>query len=211
MLDPAALVEKIGAADEIVEAPYAELRHQLAHFLGDEEEVVDDVLRLAGELLSQLRILRRDADRARVEVTLAHHDAAGGHERRGREPELVGAEQRADHDVAPGLHLTVDLHGDAAAQAVEHQRLLRLRKTELPRRACVLDRRFRRCAGPAVVPGDRHVVGLRLRDSRGDGAYADLGDELHRDRRVGIAVLQVVDQLREILDRVDVVVRAPAK
>ena len=79
------------------------LRHQLAHFLGDEEEVVDDVLGLAGELLAQHRVLRRDADRAGVEVALAHHDAAGGDQGRGGEAELVGAEHRADDDVAAGL------------------------------------------------------------------------------------------------------------
>ena len=130
-----------------------------------------------------------------------------GDERRRREAELVGAEQRADHDVAAGLHLAVDLHGDAAAQAVQHQRLLRLGEAQLPRRAGVLDRRLRRRAGAAVVTGDRHVIGLRLRDTGRDRADADLGDELHRDRRLRIRVLEIVDQLREILDRVDVVVR----
>jgi hypothetical protein len=89
----------------------AELRHQLAHFLGDEEEVVDDVLGLAGEARAQHRILGGDADRAGVEVALAHHDAAFDDQRRGGEAELVGAEQRADDDVATGLDLAVDLHG----------------------------------------------------------------------------------------------------
>ena len=93
-------------------------------------------------------------------------------ERRGREAELVGAQQRADHDVAPGLHLPVDLHGDAAAQAVQHQRLLRLGEAQLPRRAGVLDRRHRRGARAAVVARDRDVVGLRLRHARGDRADA---------------------------------------
>ena len=74
-----------------------------ASFLGHHEEVVDDVLRLAGELLAQHRILRRDADRAGVEMTLPHHDAAERDQRRGREAELLGAEQRGDHDVAAGL------------------------------------------------------------------------------------------------------------
>ena len=102
------------------------------HLFGDEEEIVDDVLGLAGEALAQLRILRRDADRARVEVALAHHDAAFDDERRRREAELVRAEQRADRDVAAGLHLAVDLHGDATAQPVQHERLLRFGKTRAP-------------------------------------------------------------------------------
>ena len=72
-----------------------ELRHQLAHFLGDEAEEVLDVLRLARELLAQLRILRRDADRTGVEMADAHHHAAQHDQRRRRESELLGAEQRA--------------------------------------------------------------------------------------------------------------------
>ena len=68
---------------------------QLAHFLGDEAEEVDDVLGLAGEARAQLRILRGDADRAGVEVAVAHHDAAQRDQRRGGEAELLGAEQRA--------------------------------------------------------------------------------------------------------------------
>jgi hypothetical protein len=49
-------------------------------------------------------------------MALAHHDAAGRDQRRGGEAELVGAEQRADRDVAAGAQAAVDLHGDAAAQ-----------------------------------------------------------------------------------------------
>ncbi len=143
VLDAFPRVEQVGAADQIVEAADAELRHQLARFLGDEEEVVDDVLGLAGEFLAQHRILRRDADRAGVQVALAHHDAARCDERRGGEAEFVRAEQRADDDVAAGLHLAVGLDGDAAAQAVQHQRLLRLGEPQLPRRARMLDRRPR--------------------------------------------------------------------
>ena len=71
-------------------------RHDLAHLLGDEDHEVDHVLGLALELLAQLRVLRRDADRAGVEVADAHHDAARRDQRRGGEAELLGAEQRGD-------------------------------------------------------------------------------------------------------------------
>ena len=63
----------------------------------------------------QHRVLGGDADRAGVEVAHAHHDAAGHHQGRGREPELLGAEQRGDHDVTAGLELAVDLNDDAVA------------------------------------------------------------------------------------------------
>ena len=186
---------------------HAELRHQLAHLFGDEEEIVDDVLGLAAELLAQHRILRRHAHRTGVEVALAHHDAARDHQRRGGEAELVGAQQRADDDVAAGLHLAVHLHRDAAAQAVQHQRLLRLGEPQLPGRAGVLDRRPGRRAGAAVVAGDGDVIGFGLGHTGRHRAHADLRHQLHADRGLRIGVLEVVDQLRQVLDRIDVVMR----
>ena len=93
------------------------------------------------------------------------------------------------------------------AEIVEHERLVGLGEAELPRQAGVLDRGLRRGAGAAVVARDEHDVGMRLGDAGGDGAHADLGDELDADARLAVGVLEVVDQLREILDRIDVVVR----
>jgi hypothetical protein len=99
----------------LVDGPEAQLGHHFPDFLGDEHEEVLDELRLAGEPLPQHRVLGGNADRAGVEVAHAHHDAAGHHQRRGREPELLRAEQRGDHHVAAGLELAVDLNNDPVA------------------------------------------------------------------------------------------------
>ena len=93
-------IQAIGTADHLVDRPEAELGHQLAHFLRDEPEEGLDELGLAGELLAQLRILRRDAHRAGVQVAHAHHHAAHHDERSRREAVLLGPEQRADDDIA---------------------------------------------------------------------------------------------------------------
>src|SRR5580700_2573009 len=71
----------------------------------------------------------------------------------------------------------------------------------------MLDRGERRGTGAAFVAGDGDVVGTRLRHAGGDGADADFGDEFYGDVAIGIDVLQVEDQLRQILDRIDVVMR----
>ena len=73
--------------------------------------------------------------------------------------------------------------------------------------ARVLDRGQRGGAGAAVVPGDEHDVGVRLRDTGGDGADAELAHQLDVDARPGVGVLEVVDELLDVFDRVDVVVR----
>ena len=127
------LVEHLGLADHLVEGAVAERSHDLAHFLGDEEEIVDDVLGLAGEALAQHRVLRGDADRAGVEMALAHHDAARRDQGRGGKAEFIGAQQRADHHVAPGAEAAVDLHHDAAAQPLAHQRLMGFGQPDFPR------------------------------------------------------------------------------
>ena len=57
------------------------------------------------------------------------------------------------------------------------------------------------------MAGDQDHVGLGLGDAGGDRADAGLGDQLHADPGVGVDLLQVVDELRQVLDRVDVVVR----
>ena len=48
---------------------------------------------------------------------------------------------------------------------------------------------------------------MALGHSGGNGADANLGNELDRDVGVAVGVLQVEDQLRKVLDRVNVVVR----
>ncbi len=185
----------------------AESGEELADLLGDEGEEVLDELGLAREPLAQHRVLRRDTDRAGVEVADPHHHAAHDHQRRGGEAELLGAQQCGHDDVAAGLELAVRLDHDPVAQPVEQQRLLGLGEAELPRRAGVLERGERGCARPAVMAGHQHDVGVRLRHAGRDGADPDLGHQLHVHPCARVRVLQVVDELGQVLDRVDVVVR----
>jgi hypothetical protein len=119
----------------------------------------------------------------------------------------LSAEQGGHNDIPAGFELAVGLHDDAVAQAVEEQRLLGLGQPELPRCSGMLDAGQRGCAGPAVVPGDEDHIGMCLGYACRDGSDADFGDQLHVDPRDRVGVLQVVNELGEVLDRVDVVVR----
>ena len=152
-------------------------------------------------------VLGGDAGRAVVEVADAQVLAAQRDHRRGAEAEALGADDRRLDDVEAGLQAAVGLQPHAMPQLVDAQRLVRLGEAELPRRAGVLDRRQRARAGAAVVAADRDQVGVGLGDAGGDRADAGLGDELDRHQRARVDLLQVEDQLREVLDRVDVVVR----
>jgi len=65
-------------------------------------------------------------------------------------------------------------------------------------------------AGSAIVTGNNDMVCLGFRHSGRDRAYTDLGNQLDRNRRLRVGVLQVVNELGQILDGVDVVVRRRA-
>ena len=71
----------------------------------------------------------------------------------------------------------------------------------------MLERCERRRAGAAVVAGDQHDIGVCLGDSRSHRADADFCDQLHVHPRRRVGVLQVVDELFQVFDRVDVVMR----
>ena len=168
------------------------------------------MLRCAGELPAQVRVLGGNADRTGVEVALAHHDAAERDERRRGEAELLGAEQSGNRDIPAGLQLPIRLQHHPRAQVVHDQRLVGLGDAQLPGHAGVLDGGERGCAGATRVARDHQMIGARLGDAGRDRADADLGAELDADACLRVRVLQIVDKLGHILDRVDVVVRRRA-
>src|SRR5215210_1435897 len=206
VLDGPAHLEFVGASDHLLEGTEAHLRHVLPYFFGDEEEVVDDMLWRTGKALSEFGVLGRYPHRARVQVAHAHHDAARGHEWRRGESEVLGPEERGHGDVAARLELAVGLQDHPPPQPVLDEHLLGLRDPELPREPRVLYGGERGGPRPPVVARDGNVVGLRLGNPGRDRPDPDLGDELHAHPGPRVGVLQVVDELREVLYGVDVVV-----
>ena len=206
VLDGLAHPEPVRATDHLLEPAETHPGHELPHLFGEEEEIVDDLLGRTLEELAELGVLRGDADRARVQMTDPHHDAAGRHERGCRERELLAAEKRRHHHVAARLELAVGLEDDAPAQVVPDEDLLGLGETQLPRQARVLYGGERGSPGAAVVARDGYVVGLRLGHAGRHRANPDLGDELHAHVGRGVGVLEVMDELGEVLDGVDIVV-----
>ena len=63
------------------------------------------------------------------------------------------------------------------------------------------------CARTAVVSGNNNMVGLGFGNACGHRSHARFAHEL--DRNIGLAVgaLEVMDELRQIFDRIDVVLR----
>ena len=140
-------------------------------------------------------------------MALAHHQTAHGDQGGGADAIFLGAQHGGDDHVAAGADPAVGPQRDRAAQIVQRQHLMGLGQADLPRQARVLDRGLGRGAGAAVVAGDQDGVGVGLGHPRRDGADARGGHQFHRHPRVGVDGLQVVDELGQVLDRIDVVVR----
>src|SRR5205823_7087284 len=65
----------------------------------------------------------------------------------------------------------------------------------------------RRRAGATGITADQDVIGLRLCNTRGDGADADFADELHAHTTLWVHALEIVNELRQIFNRVNVMMR----
>ena len=201
-------LEQIGAADQVRQALHAQRREQLAHFPRHEGEVVDQQFRRADKvLLTQILTLGGHAGGAVVQVTDTQVLTAQHHHRHGAEAERLGAQNgRLDH-VQTGLQAAVGLQPDLVAQVVGAQRLVRLGQPQLPGGAGVADRGERAGRSAAVVAGDGDQVGVGLGHAGRHRADTGLGHQLHRHLGRRVDLLEVEDQLRQVLDGVDVVVR----
>ena len=71
----------------------------------------------------------------------------------------------------------------------------------------MLDRGQRRSPGASLKTGNGDMVGTRLGHTGRNSSYADFRHQFDRHSRFGIHVLQIMDQLRQVLDRIDVMVR----
>ena len=74
-------------------------------------------------------------------MTLAHQNAAHGHQGGGGDAEFLGPQQGGDDDVAPGADAAVGTQLDGMAQAVEGEHLVDFGKPHFPRRTGVFDAR----------------------------------------------------------------------
>ena len=83
---------------------------------------------------------------------------------------------------------------------------MRLGNADLDRQAGSSKRVLTRGAGAAVVARERDDVGSGFGDADRDDADIGHDRDLHRDARARIHRLELVHDLREILDRVDVVI-----
>src|SRR5260221_12795382 len=116
------------------------------------------------------------------------------------ESDLSRAKNARQHNIAPGFKLTISLQSDPPAQAIHHQRLVRLGNAKLERQSGMFDGALWTRPRAAVIAADDDQVSVGFGDTCRDSSYTRFRDEFHADPRVWIAILQMEDQLRQVFD-----------
>ena len=82
-----------------------------------------------------------------------------------------------------------------------------LGKTKFPRKTCVVDRALRCRTGTSIVSGDQDNGCTGLCNTGCDSSDTSLGNKLYGNSCIFITVFQIVDQLSQILNRVNIMMR----
>ena len=158
-------------------------------------------------MLTQFLLLGGDPDGAAVEMADPQDLTADNGQGTGPEGVTLGSEDRGFDDVGSGFEASVGLQFHETAKIVGLQSVVRFDESQLPGVSGEFDRTDGGGSRPAVGSGNDDLVGVGFGDTRRDGADAGGGDQLHGDFGIGVDLLQIEDQLRQILDGVDVVMR----
>ena len=140
-------------------------------------------------------------------MTLADHDTAHGDERRGADTIFLSAQHGRHDNVAARAKATIRTQSNLIPEVVQREHLMGFGKADLPWKARKLDRGLRGGARTADIACDQDDIGLRLRDTGSDRANARASNKLNADAGHRVDLFQVIDELSEVLDRIDVVVR----
>ena len=157
--------------------------------------------------LTQLSVLSGNPGRAVVEMTDAEILAPHGHHRRRAKTKTFRTQDGGFHYIEAGLHAAICLQPHLAAQAIAAQGLLHLGNSQLPGGTGIPDRGQRARCRTAVITRDGDQIRVGLCHTCGNGPNARLRDQLYRHQRIRIHLLEIEDELCQILDRVNVVVR----
>ena len=198
------------ASHQFLHGAHSQAGHDASEFLGDEEHEVHDVFRSAPEPAAQVRVLGGHPHGAGIQVAGAHHDAAHGHQRSRGETEFLRAQDRGDGHVPSGEELAVGLQDDPFPQSVLDEGAVSFAQSQFPGQSRIMDGASGSGAGASVVSGDQHHLGTGLGHAGGDGSDAGFRHQLHGDACIPVGILQIVNELCQILDGIDVMMRRRA-
>ena len=170
-----------------------------------EGDQIDNFIGRPGKLVPQSFILRTNPHRAGIGLALPHHDAAHRDQSGCADAVFFRTHHRRHHDVAARAQTAIGAQCHPLAQVVHRQNLMCLSQTHFPRQPRKFDRCRRRSAGAAIMARDQNHIGLSLRHTGGNGADPRGGHQFHSHLTARVDLLEIINQLRQIFDRIDIV------
>src|SRR3984893_6530900 len=140
-------------------------------------------------------------------MALPRHDAANRQQRSGPKSKFVSAQNGRQNNIACKFQASVHAERETRTEASANQSVMCFAQPNFPRQTRILDRRKWRRSGSTVVAADGDDVGASLRNTRGNNSYSRAGHQLHADSRVGIYRPQIMNQLRQVFDTVNIMMR----
>ena len=201
-------LQQVNATHKLFQGTHAQLGHPLPGLFGHEAEEIHRHFHRALEVLfTEVVVLCSHTGRAVIQVTDTQVFTTQRNHRGGTETEALGTKDRAFYHVQTCFQAAISLQANLATQVIGSQRLLGFGKPQLPGRTGVADRRQRARRCTAIVPGHRDQVGVRLSHTCGNRTDAGLRDQLHRHQSLRIDLFEIENQLGQILDGIDIVMR----
>ena len=183
------------------------LCHIFTHFFCNKAHEVFDIFRFAAETLTKLRILGCDTNRTSIQIADTHHHTAHRYKRCCCKAIFLSTQKCCDHNVTTAHQLTVRLDDDLISQSVHDQCLVCLGKTKLPRKTCIVDGVTRCSSCTAVITGNKDYLCTGFCHTCCNCSDTGFRYEFDRNTGIFIGIFQVVDQLRQIFDRINIMMR----
>ena len=140
-------------------------------------------------------------------MAFAHHDAPERNQRRSRKADLLCTQQSRNHHIPARLDSTISLQNYPAAQIIHHQCLMGLGNAQFPWQTRMLNTGQRRRTGAAAISRDQNVIGMRFGHPGSDSSHTHFRYQFDANPGPRVGIFQVINQLRKIFDRVNIMVR----
>ena len=140
-------------------------------------------------------------------MTHTHHSAAHGDQRSRSKAEFFSTQQKRNRHVASAHELAICFQLYVLAQTVFAKHLMCFRQAYLPWQARMMHTAQRSCPRAAFSAGDQDAVSACLGHAACNDANARGGNQLHSHICLFVRTLKIINQLRQILDRINVMMR----
>ena len=163
---------------------------------------------ITGKTFSQFRILCSHTNRTSIQMTFAHHDTTFHNQCSSCNAPFFCTQAMRQWQypcLFSFVHLPAPPHG--CVNLFFTSVWCVSAKPKFPWQTGMFDRTDRRCTCTTIMPGYQHHIGFCFCNTSSNGTYACFADQFHIDPCAAICIFQIKYQLRQIFNRINIVMR----